>query len=78
MSRYTKEQGDLEIAYGCDHATGYFFQVYDLPLDNGEDNLIIDECSLFTRMSRSRMVELMTEYQVDPEHIDRVLMDLTF
>jgi len=32
MSRYVKNKGDLEIAYGYDHMTpmgGYFFQVFD-------------------------------------------------
>lgn len=78
MSRYTKEQDDFEIAYGFDNATGYFFQVFGLPDDDGEDNLIIDECSLFTNMSKGRMIELMTEYNVDKNHIDKVAMDLPF
>ncbi|KAK0463030.1 uncharacterized protein EV420DRAFT_1151037 [Desarmillaria tabescens] len=29
MTRYTIEQGDIEIAYGTDRATGYFLAVVD-------------------------------------------------
>lgn len=29
MTRYTIEQGKIEIAYGTDHATGYFLAVVD-------------------------------------------------
>lgn len=77
MSRYVKEQGELEIAYGYDHATGYFFQVFGPEID-GEENLLIDECSLFTNMNRGKMLELMKEYKVDQEHQDMVACDLPF
>ncbi|PBK92476.1 hypothetical protein ARMGADRAFT_1013084 [Armillaria gallica] len=29
MTRYTIKQGDIEIAYGTDHVTGYFLSVVD-------------------------------------------------
>lgn len=76
MSRYTKKQDSLEIAYGFDHATGYFFQVFDGEDEEGEDNLIIDECSLFTKLSNARMCELMEQYDIDREHITSVALDL--
>ena len=79
MSRYVKDLEDgRELAYGHDHATGYFLQVFDGEDDDGNDNLVVDECSMFTNMSNGRMLELMKEHNADPEHVDRVAMDLTF
>ena len=74
MSRFNKflKQGSTAaVAYGFDRVTGYFFQVFD---EKGE--LLIDECSTFTRMSRGRMYELMEEYGVGEEHKHLVLLDL--
>ena len=74
MSRHTKKQGDLDIAYGYDFVTGYFFQAFG---EDGEDeNLVVDECSCFTNMSKARMVELMEQYEVDRSHIEKVVLDL--
>lgn len=79
MSRHIKLIDDNKsIAYGHDHATGYFFQLFDAEDNNEEDQLIIDECSAFTRMSNARMIELMKEHDVPQEHIDRVVLDLPF
>lgn len=82
MSRYHKtiENGDKTVAYGFDRATGYFFQVFDniKSIEKDIDEPIIDECSLFTNMSNGKMVELMTQYEVDSNHIERVVLDLEF
>jgi hypothetical protein len=79
MSRYVKNLGkDKDVAYGHDHATGYFFQLFDGLDEDGNDVLTVDECSMFTNMSNAKMLELMTEHEVEQEHIDRVTMDLTF
>ena len=78
MSRYNKflKRGSTEaVAYGFDKATGYFFQVFGEDVD-GEENLVVDECSTFTGMSRSRMIELMEEYGVGEEHKHLVALDL--
>jgi len=77
MSRHVKQEKDIDIAYGHDHATGYFFQVFGPDID-GEENLLVDECSMFSHMSNARMVELMKQYKVNEDHINMVLMDLTF
>ena len=77
MSRYTKElDNGKEVAYGWDHATGYFLQVFDVPDDDGEDNLLIDECSMFTKMSNGKMIELMNVYELPESHLELVAMDL--
>ena len=81
MSRYFKklEEKNQTVAYGFDNATGYFFQLFDDESDTEDhERLLVDECSTFTKMSNGRMLELMMEYKVDPEHVDMVTLDLTF
>ena len=81
MSRYTKqsEDGNHTIAYGYDHTSGYFFQVFDNNIkDDEEDWPILDECSRFTKMSNGKMLEYMEKYKVNEDHIIKVTLDLTF
>ena len=79
MSRYTKNLGpDKDVAYGHDHATGYFLQVFDGLDEDGNDVITVDECSMFTHMSNGRMLELMKEYDLSKEHSDLVALDLPF
>jgi len=80
MSRYTKqsEDGNHTIAYGYDYATGYFFQVFDNNAKEDEDDLILSECSLLTRMSNGDMIEYMEKHNVNKKHIARVVLDLDF
>ena len=79
MSRYTKqsEDGNHTIAYGYDYGTGYFFQVFDNNVKDDED-LILNECSMFTKMSNGDMVEHMQRHNIDEKHITRVVLDLDF
>ena len=77
MSRHTKELDNGKvIAYGYDKVTGYFLQVFDIPDKDGEDHLLVDECSLFTNMSHDKMIELMDVYKLPDSHIERLAMDL--
>lgn len=81
MSRYSKqvEDGKYTVAYGFDHALGYFFQVFDNTIEDEDPvGLVIDECSFMTKMSNGKMIELMQKYEVNQDHIDRVVLDLTF
>ena len=87
MSRYKKQLPQKEneifvvsIAYGFDKATGYFFQKFDENDSSKKEQeyLVLDECSTFTGMSKSRMMELMEKYEVEEEHILNVVLDLPF
>ena len=58
MSRYIKNIGnEKDVVYGFDNTEGYFFQLVTGKDEN--EKVIIDESSLFTKMSKSKMVELM-------------------
>ena len=77
MSRFTKQLEDgKEVAYGFDHAFGYFLDVFDGETEDGEDNIIVQESSFATRLTNGRMVELMMEYDLPEDHIHMVAMDL--
>ena len=80
MSRYTKqsEDGNHTIAYGYDYVIGYFFQVFDNNVKDDEDDLVLHESSMFTKMSNGDMVEHMQRHNVDEKHIQRVVLDQTF
>jgi len=78
LSRYTVENESKQtIAYGHDHAVGYFFQVYS-PEDEWEP--VVDEDSLFTGMNNGKMLALIEEYKapVEKAHLDAITCDLAF
>ncbi len=77
MSRYTKDLENGEsVAYGFDRALGYFFDVFGIPDEEGTSQLVVEECSLITGMSNGKMMELMAEYEVPQELINKVALDL--
>ena len=73
MSRHVEE---LVVAYGFDHVEGYYFQLYKVNPENEVEQFIIDESSLLTKMSNSKMIELMKKYKLPESHIQKVVMDL--
>ena len=79
MSRYTKHlDGNRFVAYGHDHAIGYFFQVFEEDDEDGEEALSVDESTVLTHMSNADMIKLMKEHKVDEERIKYVVLDLPF
>ena len=80
MSRHVILQEDgSTVAYGHDHATGYFFQVFAPESDDEqEEKLLIDEDSMFTSMSNGKMLQLMQKYNVPEPHCLAVSLDLKF
>ena len=77
MARYSKKlDNGKTVAYGYDHVTGYFLQVFDVVDKDEEDYLLLDECSTFTKMSNGKMIELMDVYKLPESHIEDVAMDL--
>jgi len=76
MSRYIIEKDKKIIAYGYDRALGYFFDVY-IPDEKGNvEQFEVEKSSLLSKTSNGEFVELMQKYKVDPNHIDRVALDL--
>jgi hypothetical protein len=77
MSRYTKNLEDgRSVAYGFDHALGYFIDVFGIPDDQGVSESLIEESSALTNMSNGKMIELMDLFDLPESHIEMVAMDL--
>ena len=65
-----------EVAYGFDHAIGYFFCKFAAePDEEGEDVMLIEESSLFSKLTKTRMMELLIEYKCSDVHMQYVAMD---
>jgi hypothetical protein len=78
MSRLTKQHPSkpLLIAYGLDHATGWFYTVFDLEADDEDDDVLEDKNSMFDGLSNGELLEKLQEFDADEFHIYRVAMDL--
>ncbi len=77
MSKYVKQlDNGKHIAYGFDIALGYFIDVFDVPDEDGEEHLLLEESSLLTKMSNGKMIELMSLYNLPESHIEQVALDL--
>lgn len=76
MSRYVinKEDGS-EIAYGFDHALGYFIQKFETDED-GEDVVTLDLDRL--NSSRGDVLAKMIDFGVPHEHVEATALDLPF
>lgn len=89
MSRYHTSREGQTIAYGFDHACGYFYQVFD-----AEDELIREEDSFFNNLTGPRLAETLCGGEdpliavlsntADPPpgvaraHLDAMMLDLSF
>lgn len=77
MSKYVKQlDNGKHIAYGFDIALGYFIDVFDVPDEDGEEHLLIEESSVLTKMGNGKMIELMSLYNLPESHIEQVASDL--
>lgn len=78
MSRHITLQNDgTYVVYGSDHAIGYFFdKVREARNDDEEDVNLIEESSMFTKMSNAKMIELMKEHNCPSKHAQMVALDL--
>lgn len=78
-SRYqfdgTYEEEPVVVRYGCDHALGYWLEVWR----DGDDTAIVDECTLFNGLHHGKMVERLTELGCpNEEHVMLAALDLPF
>lgn len=81
MSRYEytlkePKNGITCIAYGWDHATGYFFQAFDAT----DDDPKIDLDSMFHNLSGPKLAQQLDEFDVPIPAMHRasMLLDLSF
>ena len=78
MSRYKATCNlSCNVAYGFDHALGYFLDIFD-PKD--DEQFLVEENSLFTGMNNGKFLDLIEEHGVSvvQEHKDLIMCDLPF
>ena len=74
--------GNWEIAYGFDHAVGYFLSFY--PVSEGallyvrDEDDVIDLDSMFTHFTGAELGYLLSLFNGDRNHIDLAYLDLEF
>jgi hypothetical protein len=74
ISRYTISLPGRKVAYGFDHALGYFFQEFD-----AEGEIVVDEDSLFADLNNGRLLERLDGIEGIPEeHTFLIASDLPF
>jgi hypothetical protein len=78
MSRFIKKHPTkpLEIYYGLDHATGWFYTVFDLEAEDEDDDVVEDKSTMFDALSKVELAEKLIEFDADEFHIHRILLDL--
>jgi hypothetical protein len=77
MSRYIKKIDEhVEVAYGFDHAFGYFYDVYDNR--KPEKDEIIESGSSLYGMNNLVIAEKLMGLGVDKKHTDCIFLDLPF
>jgi hypothetical protein len=75
MSRYSCKRENRRLNYGCDHALGYWYDIVEIQGKN--EKMITEESSIFG-MSRSKFIEVLTEWNVKESHLQAVALDITF
>ena len=73
MSRYIIRSGSKKVAYGFDHAVGYFYQEF-----NADGECVVDRDSLFSGLSNSEFAELLKKNGAKSQHIHCAVLDLPF
>lgn len=77
MSRFTEISDEgKDIAYGFDHALGYWFDVYEED-EHGEVIHHVEESTALTGMNNGKMLKLMEAYNIRNEaHFELVAADM--
>lgn len=76
MSRYTttrdiNEFESVSVAYGLDHACGWFYQEF-----NDEEECIVDLDSIFTDLRGYQLTELLEKTNAPASHVRNPSLDL--
>lgn len=72
MSRYaTVHKNGNSVAYGLDHACGWFYQEFD-----ADGECVVDKDSMFTNLKGFELTELLKETYAPAQHIQNPSLDL--
>lgn len=79
MSRYLIKKDNKQLAYGHDHALGYFYDIVDLnePEDSAK-HLIAEKSSFLNGLSRNDFAIVLTEWGARETHLMALALDQPF
>jgi hypothetical protein len=76
MSRYTIKRDNKELAYGFDHALGYFYDITDLnEPEDSEAHLLESKSSLMNGLKRGQFADVLQHWGARETHIMAVALD---
>lgn len=79
MSRYTIKNGPLELAYGFDHALGYFYDITNNEHpDDSADHTVESKCSFIDGLNRGDFAKVLEHWGARETHIMAVALDQPF
>ena len=59
------------VSYGLDHVTGWFYTEF-----NSDDEPVVELDSMFTGLSKGKLLELLEKTDAPAKHLKRIALDL--
>lgn len=79
MSRYLIKKDNKQLAYGHDHALGYFYDIVDLNEPEDSAKHLIEEKSYFMNgLTRNDFSIVLTEWGARETHLMALALDQPF
>lgn len=85
MSRFIKtleedkSTGYLKwIAYGFDHALGYWADIAEVNIDTQEENYLHEYSTTLGTITKNNLINLLITHNVNQKHIELMMLDLPF
>lgn len=79
MSRYVIKNGPLELAYGHDHALGYFYDIVNHEhSDDSPDHEVESKCSFMGNLNRGEFARVLENWGARETHLMAIALDQPF
>lgn len=79
MSRYIIKKDNKELAYGYDHALGYFYDITDLSEPEDSSKYLVEEKSSFMNgLSRGDLASVLVSWGARETHLMALALDQPF
>ena len=79
MSRHIRVIDDNRtLAYGFDHMLGYWYDVTDNRVQDEDMQIVEEESSFLTNISKADFVAKLHRHECNAEHIHKAALDLPF
>jgi hypothetical protein len=76
MSRFIIKKDNKQLAYGFDHALGYFYDITDLEEpEDSKNHLIESKSSFINGLNRGKFAEVLQQWGARETHLMAVALD---